>query len=95
MPDTYSTYCTAPILPHSTGQWVEIYIDKTDCAWNRGLSHRLLQRKGSIETGLAEMPDCARLDRRKANHIAVVCDASIECDEDMLTQTNDCGKDLH
>ena len=63
---------------------VEVYIDRGDGEWNKGLFDRLLERKESVEATLGEPLVWEPLETRRACRIAIRRPGSIDDDPDTL-----------
>ena len=63
---------------------VEVYIDRGDGEWNKGLFDRLLERKESVETTLGEPLVWEPLETRRACRVAIRRPGSIDDDPDTL-----------
>ena len=68
---------------------IELYIDRDDRDWNKRLFDQLLKHRTDIETEIGEALEWERLDDRRASRIAVMCQGSIDDDQDTLKVIQD------
>ena len=68
---------------------IELYIDRDDRDWNKRLFDQLLKHRTDIETEIGEALEWERLDDRRASRIALMCQGSIDDDQDTLKVIQD------